>query len=92
MTLHWGASAANYNVFVHALGDNERTWAGTDTLLKTPTTQLELVFDPQTPPGIYQLELGVYPAPDGDRLGIYDRRGQDANDRLFLGPIRVTTP
>ena len=92
VTLHWGASAANYNVFVHALGDNERTWAGTDTLLKTPTTQLELVFDPQTPPGIYQLELGVYPAPDGDRLGIYDRRGQDANDRLFLGPIRVTTP
>ena len=92
VTLHWGAGAANYNVFVHALGDNERTWAGSDTPLKTPTTQLELVFDPQTPPGIYQLELGVYPAPDGDRLGIYDRRGQDANDRLFLGPIRVTAP
>ncbi len=91
LTLNWrNRTAGEYHVFAHALGDNERAWAGADAPLTSGTTELELTFDPQTPPGVYPLEVGVYPAPDGDRLEVYDRRGQDVGDRLFVGPIRVT--
>jgi hypothetical protein len=56
------------------------------------TTTLHVLFDSNTPPGVYPLELGVYLPPAGDRLAVYDASGQDNNDRVFLGPIRVTTP
>ena len=49
-------------VFVHALGDAEHQWAQADVPIgNATTTHVELVFDPQTPPGTYPLELGVYP-------------------------------
>lgn len=95
VTLRWRAvpgGGDNY-VFVHALGDNERQWAQADAPIGNATsTQINLVFDPQTPPGVYPLEVGVYPAPGGDRYALFDRRGQDMGDRLFLGPVRVTAP
>ena len=52
--------------------------------------QIDLAFDPQTPPAVYQLEVGVYIPPYGDRFAVFDSRGQDMGDRIFLGPIRVT--
>ena len=48
-----------------------------------------LRFAPDTPPGVYPLELGMYPV-NGDRVPVFDARGQLIGDRLFLGPIRVT--
>jgi hypothetical protein len=64
-------------------------WAGIDApLASAPIQELNLVFDAKTPPGFYQLEVGVYPG-IGDRLAVFDHLGQDANDRVFVGPVRV---
>jgi 4-amino-4-deoxy-L-arabinose transferase-like glycosyltransferase len=94
LTLHWrGVSTGpnRYHVFAHALGGNDRIWAAADNVLGgQPATKLDLHFDPATPPGVYPLEVGVYPEPDGDRLEVFDAHGQDLGDRVFLGPVRVT--
>ncbi|MBI5032632.1 MAG: glycosyltransferase family 39 protein [Chloroflexi bacterium] len=93
LTLHWRNTQINmrgYNVFVHALGTGDQTWATTDVALDTTRpTQIDLRFKRDTPPGIYPLELGVYPLPDGDRVGVFDRNGQESGDRIFLGPAHV---
>ena len=88
VVLRWSAAPPDYRVFVHALGDADRIWASSDAAL---AREMELVlrFPPDTPPGIYPLELGVYPV-NGDRMPVFDARGQLIGDRLFLGPIRVT--
>jgi hypothetical protein len=94
LNLHWRdllKRPEDYHVFAHVLGADDHIWAAADTpLTVAPATRLDLDLDPQTPPGVYQIELGVYPLPDGSRLSIFDRRGQGIGDRLFLGPIRVT--
>lgn len=93
LTLHWGDISTNsgYHVFIHALGDNDRIWASADMPLDAARpTAVQIRFDPDTPAGVYPLELGVYLAPDGDRLAVFDSLGQDVGDRIFLGPIRVT--
>ena len=92
VVLNWdrrSSRSEDLHVFVHALGENESMWAGIDApLAGAPTQELNLIFDPKTPPGFYQLEVGVYPS-NGDRLAVFDRLGQDANDRVFVGPVRV---
>jgi len=94
LDLHWRnlpAGPADYHVFAHVLGTDDHIWAAADTPLDTtPATRLDLDLDPQTPPEVYPIELGVYPLADGSRLSIFDARGQGIGDRLFLGPIRVT--
>jgi hypothetical protein len=88
VVLRWSAAPPNYRVFIHALGNADRIWATADTAL---AREMELVlrFAPDTPPGVYPLELGVYPV-NGDRVPVFDARSQLIGDRLFLGPIRVT--
>ena len=88
VVLRWSAAPPNYRVFIHALGDSDRIWASVDAAL---AREMELVlrFAPDTPPGVYPLELGMYPV-NGDRVPVFDARGQLIGDRLFLGPIRVT--
>ncbi len=85
--LHWSAAPKSYHVFVHALGDQDHIWAAADSPLSRDM-QIELKFDPKTPAGIYPLELGVYPE-NGDRLAVYDAKGQPIGDRIFIGPVRV---
>ncbi len=85
--LRWSAAPASYRVFVHALGDQDHIWAAADSPLSRDM-RIELKFDPETPAGIYPLELGVYPE-NGDRLAVYDAKGQPIGDRIFVGPIRV---
>ncbi|MEW5720028.1 MAG: hypothetical protein AB1817_15480, partial [Chloroflexota bacterium] len=89
VVLRWSAAPPNHRVFVHALGDAERIWADADAALAREM-EFTLRFAPDTPPGIYPLELGVYPV-GGDRAPVFDARGQLIGDRLFLGPIRVVT-
>ena len=93
LTLQWQnvTQKSNYHVFVHALGENDRIWASADSPIDAANpTQIQLAFDAATPPGVYPLELGVYQAPDGDRLAVLDANSQDLGDRIFIGPIRVT--
>ncbi|MCI0474796.1 MAG: glycosyltransferase family 39 protein, partial [Anaerolineales bacterium] len=72
--LRWSAAPPNYRVFIHALGSADRIWADTDAAL---AREMEIVlrFAPDTPPGIYPLELGVYPI-NGDRVPVFDARNQ----------------
>jgi hypothetical protein len=42
-----------------------------------------------TPPGEYQLEIGVYHQPTWERLPIYDASGEMVADRLLLRPVQV---
>lgn len=44
---------------------------------------------PDTPPGEYQLEIGVYHQPTDDRLPITDHEGERVADRLLLSPVAV---
>ncbi|HEX7587021.1 MAG TPA: glycosyltransferase family 39 protein [Anaerolineae bacterium] len=95
LTLDWlkgDSFTAGEHVFVHALGaEGDHIWASADVPLDSAgSMQIELAFDPQTPPAVYQLEVGVYIPPYGDRFAVFDSRGQDMGDRIFLGPIRVT--
>jgi 4-amino-4-deoxy-L-arabinose transferase-like glycosyltransferase len=95
LTLHWlnkPPTLPGAHVFVHALGaEGDHIWASADVPLDvTGPMPIDLAFDPQTPPGVYQLEVGVYIPPYGDRFAVFDHRGQDNGDRIFLGPIQVT--
>ena len=47
-----------------------------------------LTVRPDTPPGEYQLEIGVYNQPTGERLPIYEG-GEMVADRLLLHPMAV---
>src|SRR5262249_6771830 len=47
---------------------------------------------PGTPPGRYQVEIGIYRPADGGRLPIADAAGVPLGDRLLLGPIEVRKP
>lgn len=85
--LHWSAAPPAHRVFVHALGEADRIWAAADAALAREL-ELGLRFAPETPPGIYPLELGVYPL-GGDRLAVFDAHNQLLGDRLFIGTIRV---
>jgi hypothetical protein len=92
LTLHWLSSnnADGLDLFVHALGQDDKLWASAEsTLDTTKPTLVNLKFDPKTPPGLYQVEVGIYPPPDGSRLAIFDHNGQDFGDRIMLGPVRV---
>lgn len=88
ITLRWRNPAASHHVFAHVLGDNDQIWASADAPIEREM-KLNLKFDDKTPPGVYPIELGVYPI-DHDRVAVYDSRNQLVSDRLFLNPIRVT--
>lgn len=93
LTLRWRGVTAreeDYHLFLHILGPDEHIWAAHDTILDpAQMNQFNLRLDPQTPPGEYQVELGIYSVSEGERLAITDERGQPLGDRLMLGPIRV---
>jgi hypothetical protein len=79
-------------VFLQALGEQDRIWAAAHAELDlTGPMRLNLEFHPDTPPGVYPIEFGVETVNEGDRLEVFDERGVDLGDRLFLGPVRVTT-
>jgi len=104
LVLHWQAQQdvyANYSVFTHVLGDENRIWAQMDGWpLKgnAPTaswTQGQIIVDPydltlaeDTPPGLYELEVGMYDA-EGRRLSVLGRGGFVQGDRIVLGAVRV---
>ncbi len=89
--LHWSAAPQNYRVFARVLGSDAQDWGFIDTDLEKEMGFFIRVKT-KTPPDVYPIELGVYPASDGTRLAIYDPRGTLIGDRLLLGPVRVTAP
>ncbi len=100
LTLYWQALAPvgeDFTVFTHVLGEGSQIWAQHDGQPqggRAPTSdwspgeivvdEHELVIHPQTPPGVYELEVGMYRSDTGQRLKVGMR-----DDRILLAKIRV---
>jgi hypothetical protein len=109
VTLYWQALAPireNYSVFAHVRGEGVTLWAGQDAwpqqgAAPTSTWRIgdlitdtyELTLRPDTPPGTYDVEVGVYDSSTVTRLQLIaeDGRLTDA-DFLDLSRIRVVLP
>lgn len=106
LTLYWqalGPVETGYTVFTHLMDAQERIWAQHDGLPADgarPTDRWEvgelvvdrhaLTVSPEAPPGLYQLEVGLYRADTGARLLALDGDGQPlAGDRVLLCPVTV---
>jgi hypothetical protein len=105
LTLYWQAEATpetGYVIFVHLLDEAERIHAQSDRVPAAgtrPTTGWlpgEVIHDahtltlaPDTPPGQYVLEVGLYDPANGERLPVLDEHGVDTGDRILL-PIRLS--
>ena len=105
LTLYWQALAEmeeNYSVFTHVLGEENRIWAQKDSWPKggdAPTStwepgqtiadEYDLVINLDTPPDVYDVEIGFYLAATGDRLRIVGTGGRLLDDRVLLSKVRV---
>jgi hypothetical protein len=105
LTLHWKAEqvpSARYKVFVHLL-DAENHVVGQrdgepvgDLRLTTTWRAGEAIADnygilvePETPPGEYRVEVGMYRADSGARLPILGRNRQAMGDAMIITSVRV---
>jgi hypothetical protein len=105
VTAYWEALApmeVRYRAFVHLIGSGEERWGQHDDdpacrLLTTDMRpgqksdrQFRIPVDPATPPGEYQVILGIYQPESLTRLGIWDNWGQQSpGDSFILGSVRV---
>jgi Dolichyl-phosphate-mannose-protein mannosyltransferase len=94
-----------WSVFLHLTGDDFATLVGQgddsprdlgETLSPVywPVgsviyDQHTLLIDPATPPGIYNLRLGLYLADQGTRLSVQPGDGVSASDGVVIAKIRV---
>lgn len=105
MTLYWqvrGPVRQDYTTFVHLLDQEFAMFGGHDgrpqppTLDWTPGALIEdrhtFIVPPETRPGSYQVELGLYTRPDFNRLRVLTEAGAAGADRVLLGPLLVTPP
>ena len=99
LTLNWHADrtpSARYKVFVHLLDASNRVIAqrdgepASDTRLTTTWRAGEniadnygILIEPETPPGEYGIEMGMYRADNGARLPVGN------SDHLILGTVTV---
>jgi len=105
LTLYWEGLAEmdqNYSVFTYIQGPDDEIWARTDAWPQNgdaPTAIWQvgqqvidpylLRLDPHTPPGLYDIEMGLYLAQTGQRLRLINTDGRLTDDYLFLTQIRV---
>jgi len=95
LTLYWrslGPTEHDYTVFTHILEPPQTIWGQEDRPPTPPTSQWRagevyretytLRVKPETPPGFYEVEIGLYRT--GERLRLPDGR-----DFLLLSRIRV---
>ncbi len=104
LTLYWKALApmqANYAVFAHVLGVENQVWSWSDGWPvggSSPTSLWhvgdvvqdvrELRIGETTPPGFYDIEVGLYTIEEG-RLPLLAEDGHQLADRVLLSKIRV---
>lgn len=105
LTLYWRAlvkPSADYTVFTHLLGPDTQMWAQHDGPPKdgrSPTSAWkpdQLVEDrhtltvaADTPPGVYEIEVGLYSPATGERLLVLGDRDQVVGDGVLLMSVRV---
>jgi hypothetical protein len=95
------AAIADLKVFVHLMDQESRVWGAEDRLDLHPPTweQGDLLVQAHrvpvasdAPPGLYQLEIGLYMPITMQRLALYEgTEGQaPVGDRVLLSPITVS--
>ena len=105
LTLYWQALqplGEDFTVFTHVLGENETIWAQRDGQPQNgaaPTSswirgtliedQYELRLRTDTPPDVYQIEVGMYRSATGQRLGVLGEQGRLDADHVLLTTVRV---
>jgi 4-amino-4-deoxy-L-arabinose transferase-like glycosyltransferase len=105
LTLYWEALAEmdrDYTVFTHVIGERDRIWAQVDSQPQegaAPTStwsqgqvlmdEHHLLIEPDTPPDVYDIEVGLYLAATGERLGLLDEAGHWIDSRVLLTKVRV---
>jgi 4-amino-4-deoxy-L-arabinose transferase-like glycosyltransferase len=104
ITLYWRALAPferNYSVFVHVLGQDDQRWAwsgGWPVQGQAPTRTwqpgqtiedtYDLTIGETTPPGFYDIEVGMS-AKDVGRLPVVAEDGHQLGNRVLLCKVRV---
>ncbi len=105
LTLYWEALAEmerDYTVFTHVIGERDRIRAQVDSQPQggaAPTStwsrgqvlvdEYHLLVESDTPPGVYDIEVGLYLATTGERLGLLDEAGHWMDSRVLLTQVRV---
>lgn len=103
LTLYWQARSkmpTDYTAFTHVLQPPETIWAQQDKPLFPPTSSwpagaliiatYELKIKPDAPPGVYEVEVGVYdPQKNFERLRVVTEDGRITENYVLLGKVRV---
>ncbi|MDY7041558.1 MAG: glycosyltransferase family 39 protein [Chloroflexota bacterium] len=107
LTLYWECLAEmdeDYSVFTHVLGEQNSIWAQMDSVPQrgaAPTSgwtvgqiiedNYDLAVRQDTPPAVYDVEIGVYlpRSPDYPRLRVISPDGRVVDNRVLLGKVRV---
>jgi 4-amino-4-deoxy-L-arabinose transferase-like glycosyltransferase len=101
LTLYWRARSKmtiDYTVFTHVLQPPETIWAHQDKPLP-PTSSwsigqvvsdtYELKIKPDAPPGVYEIEVGVYEPQKVERLRTITDDGRITENFVLLSKVRV---
>ena len=96
--------ATDYTVLVHLVGEHGRVWTQHDSQPvggSSPISSWEpgeeigdnhgLALPVDTPPGEYQIAVGLYDAATGERLPLITEGQGPAGDRVLVGPVIVAT-
>ncbi|MCB0191980.1 MAG: glycosyltransferase family 39 protein [Anaerolineae bacterium] len=105
VTVYWEALApmdTRYRAFVHLVDSQGNRWGQHDedpacrliTNEMRPgqesSRQFRVAVDPATPPGVYQIILGVYHPDTLERLDIWDNQAQQSpGNSVILGEVQV---
>ncbi len=103
LTLFWQCLEKmdqDYTVFTHLVDDEGNIWGQKDNPPVDgfyPTIgweageivrdQYDIPISPDAPPGEYQLEVGMYLVETGERLPVFDGKGQILGDKISLGTV-----
>ena len=88
----------SYKVFIHVINDQGKPLAQTDSRPQRYASntnrwipgqviydRFEVPLKPGTPPGRYQVRVGLYNETDGQRLPVLDAAGKQIDDQVLLG-------
>ena len=88
----------SYKVFIHVIDDQGKLLAQTDSRPQKYASntnrwipgqmtydRFEVTLPPDTPPGRYQVRVGLYNEVDGQRLPVLDATGKAIDDQVLLG-------
>jgi hypothetical protein len=102
LTLYWRAKSAmsiDYTVFTHVLQLPETKRAQQDKPLSPPTSSwatgqvisdtYDLTINPDTPAGVYEIEVGVYEPKNFERLRLITDDGRITENFVLLSKVRV---